>query len=165
MQVYFPMASSRKSYRNGVGNRIPGTTSKQRDFIERYQPYHRSPRGRAMRTLHVLSNTDKHRIIVPTLFFPLTHSTTIVVKDAPPRLAQTVRIPRGQTMKIGTPLLTWTFSESPEVTKIDYRITNTPGFHPRLIRPSPGNDIEDVSGTLTTIAGLCRELVDYFQTY
>ena len=161
-QIYFPMAGSRRNFDNRVNQWLPGTTSDQRRFIQLYQPYHRSAEGRAMRTLRNLSNTDKHRVLVPALFFPLTHSTKVDFKKGPRRLAKVVRIARGHQMQLRSDLLTWTFSEQPEIVKIDYKIANSPGFHPRLVRPAPGNDLEDVGGTLKTIAAACRQIVAHF---
>jgi hypothetical protein len=159
--VYFPMARTQKGYWNGVNRLLPGTTNDQRAFIEQYQPYHRSAAGRAMRTLRTLSNTDKHRIIVPALYFPVRFKSQLKYEGAR-QIEHLIRLQPGREMKLGTPLSTWTFSGRPQNVSLDYQLTSSPAFRPALIRPAPGNSIEDVSGTLTTIAETCREIVAHF---
>jgi hypothetical protein len=159
--VYFPMARNRRGYLASISQRLPGTSNDQRNVIERYQPYHRSEAGRAMRTLRTLSNTDKHRFIVPALYFPLRFRFELKYESAQ-QIEHVIRLRPGTEMKLGTPLSTWTFSRPPTNVSLTYELTCTPAFRPSLIRPAPGNSIEDVSGTLTTIAELCLEIVEHF---
>ena len=70
--VEFPVARTRKGFRDGVDKSLPHTTNEQRAFFERYQPYRRSDDCRFMRYLRILSNTDKHRVIIPIYTYPET---------------------------------------------------------------------------------------------
>ncbi len=78
-------------------------------------------------------------------------------------IGQIKRLAPGQKMKLGTKLGTWIFSARPHHVSMDYTIANTPGFDPRLIRPAPGSSVEDVTGTLSTIAETCGEILSYFE--
>lgn len=141
---------------------LPGVSQPDRTFIERYQPYHRSTTGRAMRTLNVLSNTDKHRVIVPALFYPLGFNSNLKYEGAK-QGERFVRLKPGREMKLGANLLTWTFSARPKNVSMDLRVSTTPVFHPSLIRPSPGNSVEDITGTLRTIHSVCDEIIAHFE--
>jgi hypothetical protein len=160
-RVYFPLAKSSRSFWRGVNQQLPGTSAAQRSLVEQYQPYHRSPKGRAMRTLRTLSNTDKHRALVPALFFPLRFRFKVDFDEAK-QIRHIIRLGPGQEMRRGTELLTWTFTQRPKNVHIEYTLVSSPGFHPTLIRPTPGNDLEDVSGTLTTVASVCGEILSRF---
>ncbi len=63
--VYFPVAKSFASWRDGVDRKLPGVHPEQRTFIRRYQPYRRGVAARAIRRLRDLSDRDKHRVVVP----------------------------------------------------------------------------------------------------
>lgn len=159
--IYFPMAHSAQGFSNRISDFLPGTTDADRAFIAQYQPYRRSPRGRAMRTLNVLSNEDKHRVIIPALFYPVDFDFKLDF-DGAKRIDRIIRIRRGEPMKVGTDLLTWTFSDKPKNVRMNVTIANSPGFNSSLVRPRPGNDFEDVSGTLTTISATCAEVLVRF---
>jgi hypothetical protein len=161
-QVYFPMAVSSRNFDRVITQRIPHANSEHQRFLKEFQPFRRTARGRAMRTLHVLSNTDKHRSLVPALFFPLRARVNLTFDEAI-ELERIIRIPRGVPMSIGTDLVTWRLSARPRNVQLSYTFANTPCFSPALIRPRPGNDAEDVSGTLTTIATYCDEIVAHFE--
>lgn len=167
--IQFPMTQRQRHYWTGVRGRLPavdlrlpGVREEHRAFIERYQPYHRTSMGRAMRRLQRLSNTDKHRLLTPALFYPLDFHVKLDFKGAKQRrLIQ--RIGRGKQMKLGAELITWTFTDKPAYVSMNLSMTNTAGFHPSLLRPSPGNDFEDVGGTLRTIHSTCEEILLHFE--
>jgi hypothetical protein len=158
-QVEFPMAHSATEFQAWIGRRIPGSTVGQQQVINQYQPFRRTDQGRAIRTLQTLSNTDKHRRIVPALLYPIRAQVGISFEDAGQIGEAIQRIPGRTLMYPGTPLVTWLFTSRPRNVKVSMNIANTPGFRRGLIRPSPGNDFEDVSGTLTTIATCCKQVV------
>lgn len=70
LSVEFPMARKRKNTVKELDRKMPGTSTEVRAIIEDYQPYRRTKIGRAIRRLGALSNTDKHRTILPTGAFP-----------------------------------------------------------------------------------------------
>jgi hypothetical protein len=66
-QVYFPMAPSYKRWQAKIDKWLPGVPEPYRTVIRRYQPYRRGDRAKAIRWLQRLSNTDKHRVLLPTV--------------------------------------------------------------------------------------------------
>lgn len=67
MQVQFPLANSAKEFGDQQGRRAPGISDDEWNIVRDYQPYRRDDRGRALRFLRALSDTDKHRFIVPAV--------------------------------------------------------------------------------------------------
>jgi hypothetical protein len=66
-QVQFPLARSRASFHERRQQQMPGVSDEVWEFVERYQPYRRTLMGKGMRYLRNLSDTDKHRSLVPTI--------------------------------------------------------------------------------------------------
>lgn len=66
-RVYFPMAASAKSFRGQVEEWLPGVPADYRAIIRRYQPYRSGDRAKAIRWLRNLSDTDKHRVLIPAV--------------------------------------------------------------------------------------------------
>ncbi len=160
--VEFPMARSRDNFESSVNRRLPGVRSADRTAIERYQPYHRAPAGRAVRILQVLSNTDKHRIIVPALFYPTGFHFKLKFEGAKKRERITRLVP-GRQLQLGTQLLTWTFSDRPSDVSVDLEVTASPGFPTSVVRPAPGNTFEEVAGVLRVIYNVCDEIRSHFE--
>jgi hypothetical protein len=160
-RVCFPMARSRRSLVDNLKFTLPDVAPPHVAVVERHQPYHRTPLGRTIRTLQALSNTDKHRFIVPAHFYPLSFHMEIKYENAQ-QVELIKRLNPGQTVIIGRDLATWTFTASPTKVQLDFSLTGTPAFNPSLIRPVPGNSIEDVTGTLKTISGVCADVVKSF---
>ena len=162
--IMFPLVEKSTNFPSSLRRRIPvALTPEQYVFIERHQPYKRTLTGRLMRALQTLSNTDKHRIVVPTSQFPLAYHADVECVGAK-RVAHFQRLMPGQKMKVGTEMSTWTLTAKPQSVNVEYRVTATPAFHPSLIRPRPGNSVEDVTGFLLTIAEECSEILAFFET-
>lgn len=160
--IEFPMVRSRARYQSSVSRRLPDVDSDHLATIERYQPYRRAPAGRAVRILQALSNTDKHRIIVPTLFYPIGFRFNLKFKGAKEG-ERITRLAPGRRLTVGAPLLTWTFSARPSDVSVDLEVTASPGFPTSVVRPAPGNTFEDVGGTLRVIYNVCDEILSHFE--
>lgn len=66
--VQFPFATSWASFKAQLERRLPGVADRpHRALVRRYQPYRRDPRGRGMHALRYLNDTDKHRVLLPTV--------------------------------------------------------------------------------------------------
>lgn len=65
-KIEFPMATRRGNFNSGVRRTLPSVPSEFTTIIKRYQPYRRGDESQAIRLLQRLSNTDKHRVLVPT---------------------------------------------------------------------------------------------------
>lgn len=160
--IRFPMVRSRARYLSSIHRRLPGVDSEHLATIERYQPYRRAPAGRAVRILQSLSNTDKHRANVPAQFYPVGFRCNLKFKNAEPR-ERITRLAPGRRLKLGTRLVTWTFSIRPSDVSMDLEISASPGFPTSVVRPAPGNTFEDVGGTLRVIYNVCDEILSHFE--
>ncbi len=89
--VQFPMATSRiKFWASVSGKTLPGVPRKPfLTEVERFQPYRRSPIGGTMRALRDLSNTDKHRFILPAIL-PLTSGSGLHAEVVGPKSCQQI---------------------------------------------------------------------------
>jgi hypothetical protein len=68
----FPIASkSEPQFENIANHRIPGLAPEHRELVKKVQPYHLGDKAVAhpLAVLADLSNTDKHRIVNPTMSF------------------------------------------------------------------------------------------------
>ena len=104
--IEFPLAQSRARFKSTATRCLPGLTDKERAFFETYQPYKRSAIGRAMRLLQVLSNLDKHRVVLPTLALPERIEIPKVTYEDATLIAVEKNVRDGQQIKAGTKLLT-----------------------------------------------------------
>jgi hypothetical protein len=66
IQIQFPLANSASSFKHNLNRRLPGVPNEYCKILKPFQPYRRGYDGQAMKLLRRLSNTDKHRVIVPT---------------------------------------------------------------------------------------------------
>jgi hypothetical protein len=66
--VQYPFGATRRQLRGQRAARMPGVDDRFWRVIEANQPYRRDEHGRALRHLNRLTNLDKHRQIVPTVF-------------------------------------------------------------------------------------------------
>lgn len=65
--VQYPFAKSWASLQTQRNQRVPGIPNDEFAIIRAYQPYRSDNRGRAMAMIRRLSDTDKHRFIVPAV--------------------------------------------------------------------------------------------------
>jgi hypothetical protein len=101
--VYFPMARSGKSFRGRISEWLPGVPQGYRAIIRRYQPYRSGDRAKSIRWLRNLSNTDKHRILIPAVV-SLGQANLSVIANWP--MQQMDQLVKGRrALNVGTPLL------------------------------------------------------------
>ena len=160
-RIAFPLAQNRKSFWSQINQRIPSASVAQCKIIEQYQPYRRTSAGQMMRALRTLSDTDKHRFVVPALFVPSEFHAKVEARGAK-RVDHILRLAPGREIKLGTRLNTWTLTAVPKNVSMDYKITCFPAFSPSLIRPAPANDVENVRDMLIGITTTCTAILDHF---
>lgn len=69
--IAFPLAQSKKTFPGRAADLLPGVPGDVIDELVRpYQPYRRGNKAIAMRALRSLSDRDKHRLLIPTFWFP-----------------------------------------------------------------------------------------------
>jgi hypothetical protein len=98
--VQFPMATSYKSFRN---QRLPGVPREYRAIIRNYQPYKSGEKPKAIRWLRDLSDTDKHRVLIPTVVS--LHQANLRVISNWPLTGHEVLVKGRRALNVGTPLL------------------------------------------------------------
>ena len=102
-RVYFPMAASGKSFRSRVDEWLPGVPADYRAIIRRYQPYRSGDRAKAIRWLRNLSNTDKHRVLIPAVV-SLGGISLQVTTNWPVQRVEPL-IKGSRALNVGTPLM------------------------------------------------------------
>jgi len=100
--VYFPMAKTGKSFDGQINRWLPGVSDPYRTIIRRYQPYRRGERPKAIRWLRNLSDTDKHRILIPAVVSLGSLNLRVTANWTMRRI---VPIKGRRALNIGTPLL------------------------------------------------------------
>jgi len=101
--VQFPMATSGKSFRNQLGRRLPGVPREYRAIIRRYQPYRAGEKPKAIRWLRNLSDTDKHRVLIPAVVS--LHGANLQLISNWPLQSRNDLIRGQRALKVGTPLV------------------------------------------------------------
>jgi hypothetical protein len=103
-QVQFPLARSGAGFRNQLPQRLPGVPSRPHiALIRRFQPYRRGPRGQAMLALRSFSNTDKHRMLIPTVMAVIQSQIELVPTNCE-IVEGKILLSRTGALKPGTPI-------------------------------------------------------------
>jgi hypothetical protein len=71
-RIAFPLAARWATYQQAFRDALPGINlaSEFGRLVKSYQPCGRANRAKAMRALRNLSDRDKHRLLIPTFWFP-----------------------------------------------------------------------------------------------
>jgi hypothetical protein len=159
--IAFPMVRSRQNYWGRINDLLPGVPNNLLKIIERYQPYRRSTAGRAMRNLRNLSDTDKHRTILPLVTLPQAGNLNIKYEGA--ELVGTfVHLKFGREVKKGTKILTLILAGG-EVGKrevsLEGVITSQPIFCRSLLEPPSGTVAVAVEVALNDIRDACEHIL------
>jgi hypothetical protein len=161
-RVQFPLARKRENYW-GDRTRLVGVPDKPyRTLIERYQPYHPSPAGRAMRWLRNLTDFDKHRIVLPAVTLPLEGKLNFSYERAAP-IEFVSHVKFGREIKEGTKLATIVvakISDDKVRVKGEGYIASVPIFPISLVPPIPGFDAISFEFALDQIKATCSEILD-----
>jgi hypothetical protein len=168
-RVMFPMAQTRDTFWARIEATLPGVPDEQRRFIERYQPYRRSTKGRAIRCLRNLSDTDKHRVIIPSFASPTDAEIDLKSEGGHIIHSTGIRLSSGRQIKKGTRILSVIFAETrPGKGKVrvkDIRMGGCAAFPTWMVRPPPGRDVLPVDTALTDIQAVCTEVINEFEVY
>lgn len=162
--VAFPMETTRYRFKHPRFDKLPGVPKDQRAIIERYQPYRRSTKGRAIKYLRNLSDIDKHRVIVPAVIYP--HDAKLNIKyRGGDLIMHEWRVKPGQELKQGTEILRIVLAVSapePEV-NVKGTVKLTPSFKPAMARPAPEFTVLGVRYVLGKIKDVCSEILSQFE--
>jgi hypothetical protein len=130
-RVAFPMTRKRPTDFGPIfKDRVPGVPDDPyRAFFERYQPYHRTVRGRTMKLLRGISDRDKHRIVL--LSYPAPSKLNMRVTGVRCKIVDQEPPPtRLKHLKPGAPLARlYLLPTGPDPTvKMEGRVTISPTF-------------------------------------
>lgn len=104
-EVAFPMAKKRANLNSLWNSKLRGVPQTPYfGIVDDFQPYRRTAAGRAMRSLRNLSDTDKHRLLVPALAFPYKVDLKIEVKPPWALLGHKELLALHRPVKVGTKL-------------------------------------------------------------
>ena len=165
-RVQFPLARTSKTFWNET-DRLPGVPADPYwTLIERYQPYKRSRQGRAMRRLRMLTDLDKHRILLPVFtttrkgHFELTHKPGVRVLDE-------WHMHPGRELKRGTKLITVVLSGDPAEHKVrvDGNLDYYPVFPRSLVTPRRGSSTPNIATTLNMIRKTCGDILSQIEAH
>ena len=162
-KIMFPMVVKGKNFSSQVNNILPNITSKQRAFIKKYQPYKRSDIGKTMRYLTILSNTDKHRIIVPALMSPQVGAIQFDYNLALKPIKEIHYIKTNREVKAGTKIMTVVLAgtvpnNEPKV-RVNTAMTLMPMFPREIIKLPPPKHILIIEEALNRISAVCTEIL------
>jgi hypothetical protein len=166
--IQFPMSPNRKQFNQNKGKMLLNVPPEQCAFFEQYQPYRRSANGRVMRCLQILSNTDKHRIIVPTVLFPNSSVGDISCQGG--GIAKTIfHLKPGAEIRKGTKILSVIVAgnTAQQTVNVDTKTVVFPMFPKTIIKQSARRDrAAPVEPILKNIRNVCFEILtkskDYF---
>lgn len=163
--VSFPLTKSRQNFWKNVDRYLPGVPHDQRELIELYQPYRRSPRGRAMRNLRTLSDTDKHRIIIPALVFPRGGELKFKYEGGRRVGGPRWMVRPGQELNRGTELARLVLSRQRGMetrVQVNGTIQTFPGFRRSIICASDGSALS-VMDTIEAIKEQSAQILREFE--
>ena len=160
--IQFPMAQSRQTFNQWIDRRLPDVPRTQRAIVQRYQPYHRTLAGRAMRLLRNLSDIDKHRllilpIVIPSsanLNFKLTGAEFIHKENLFEGMKEFTKGAELARFVVATEdLNAWSLGFEGE-------LSAEPALPRGIFRPFSGTDFLTVRDVLEEIGLQCRALID-----
>jgi hypothetical protein len=168
--ITFPLVMTNSAeYWKRVEDFLPNISSNERAFIEQYQPYQLNDTGMIMGWLGVLSNTDKHRVIIPTPVFP--REGNIQVKYG--RWAQLImfleRIEPWQDVKEGTKIISLILAGTPSIKEPvslqEDSLKLMATFPEDLIMPRPPFEAVPMYSALNGIRDVCTEILEKAKQY
>jgi len=162
-QVMFPMARSPKSFRDQVDQRLPKVSAKRRAFIRHYQPYRHSDAGSALRWLNVLSNIEKHRIIVPALMSPQAGDISFSINSSLECVKQLHHVSTKREIEVGTKIMTMVLAGSAPQNErrihVDTKLTLMPMLPRSIVGLTASKDVVLLEHALNLIIAVCTEIL------
>lgn len=160
--VAFPMADTREWFERNVDKYLPNIFREQLSIIERYQPYQNSELGYAIKYLKTLSNTDKHRIIVPVLVSPLGLEAKLR-----PVGAHILKLHKdyrdGQELRSGDKILTILMDGKPEKWQAKMELQAVPVVPHSMIEPPPQYALVTLEKVFEIIQQTCFAIISEFK--
>jgi hypothetical protein len=162
-QVAFPMLSSNRDLALEFNKRLPNVPANERVFIEGYQPYQLTNSGMFVGWLNTLSNTDKHRVIIPVAIFPLEGKIEFVYGSWGKMITMIEHYKDDQEVKEHTKIFSAILAGTPPLKRpVDVKqntLRLAAVFPMDLIRPRPPFEAVTMSSALNCIRDVCTEIL------
>ncbi len=152
-QIQFPMHNSAADFMGCRPRRLPGVPTTHCAFIKRYQPYRRGEGPAAIRWLRRLSDSDKHRELIPTVMAPKGVLVKAHTDDRRVRLVKLTPLITGpHAIYPGTPIAKLLIATSAERGKTAVKVDTQFELFPSLRRRRhPGGLLLSISQTVAEI--------------
>ena len=161
-QIAFPMAISYDSFLGQINQKLIDISANEMALVERYQPYQLTNAGRMIGYLRALSDTDKHRIILPAPMFPAYGEINIKYGKWAELILSPDTYELGQEIKKDTIIMSVILAGYPPFRNqvhVDATTTIVPAFPVDLIRPTPPDDIVPAELALDGIGDICAQIL------
>ena len=166
-RIEFPMRPNRKDFWKSVGSSLRGTSPDDQRLFEQYQPYLRTDAGRAIRQLQILSNTDKHRTIVPVLSLPQTFEYTFhwqrLGGDPIDQVLALSPLKEGRPIRVGADLATFVLvggTPGQRQVAVEGNARLVPFLPRTVVPPDRGEKSLLLEPALKKIEAVCTEFVE-----
>ncbi|MEW6082992.1 MAG: hypothetical protein AB1607_00195 [Chloroflexota bacterium] len=158
--VQFPMSPNRSHFRRNVGKMLVDVPSRQWAFFEQYQPYKRSLNGKAVRFLQALSNTDKHRIIVPAMLAP-EYSKGNISYGGGDIVKTTFHLKESRSVRAGAKIVTILLAGDvpKQYVHMDTNLSVIPAFPTSVLKFSKSQPTVLIEPSLQMIRNACFEVL------
>ncbi|MFT3894104.1 MAG: hypothetical protein QM730_20935 [Anaerolineales bacterium] len=170
-QIAFPMLSNSTNLTREFDKRLPNVPASERTFIERYQPYQSTNSAMFIGWLNTLSNTDKHRVIIPVAVMPLDGKIEFVYGSWGKIITMIKHLEDGQEVKEGAKVLSVVISGSPPImnkTPVQVK-SNTLRLGTiipiDLVQARPPFEAVTLSSALNCIRDVCIEILTEARKY
>lgn len=161
--VQFPLSSTKKAFDDWLPGRLPGVpVAPYHAIFERYQPYKRSIEGEPMKHLRILTDLDKHRILLPVAALPGKGDLNFGYKHAQ-FVRFTPNVSPGRPIKPGTKVMTLVLTnvvKGKTEVSVSGVVTSEPIFPRSVLRPPKRWAAVNVEGCLNDIQRACRGVLE-----
>ena len=161
-KVAFPLADNISTFQKNTKLCLPDVPQDQLAIIEKYQPYQTTKVGLTMGYLQKISNTDKHRIIVPVGIAPQEIDAKLKPKGA--KILEDKKEPiDGQELSNGTKLLTLFTDGIPEKWNASIGLKVVFIVPRDIVKPPPSYDLAPLDQVFEGIRQTCFSLIYEFK--
>jgi hypothetical protein len=166
-RIQFTMRPNRDEFTRAAKRELLDADPTIVALVERYQPYKRSDAGRDIRRLQKVTNTDKHRVVIPTPSF--THMGQVDFKLIPrpgSEVELVRRLPQNMQIKAGTEIAKWIFKGwRPDQLKVPMKTSIAWGFSlPRSVANPAGDEVMELHTILSRISATCWQIMDELES-
>lgn len=161
--IQFPLSATSKNFTDRWTDRLRGVPEDPyRAIFEPYQPYKRSIEGETMKRLRILTDLDKHRILLPVAALPGKGDLKFNFEHAQ-FVGANVDLKPGRPIQSGTKIMTLVLANIVKgKTKVTVRgeVVSEPIFPRSLLRPPKRWTAVNVEGCLKDIQRVCRGVLE-----